>query len=71
MVTPFPPPSTEMKRSICPFNVSLTSVRVCWSEERAAATLEIRDRIVYKDEEETKVSNDWSLAFGLSLVLGG
>ena len=35
------------------------------------ATLEIRDRVVYKDEEETKVSNDWSLAIGLSLVLGG
>ena len=35
------------------------------------ATLEIRDRIIYIDEEETKVSNDWSLAFGLSLVLGG
>ncbi|HJU87367.1 MAG TPA: outer membrane beta-barrel protein [Gemmatimonadota bacterium] len=35
------------------------------------ATLEVRDRIVYKDEEETKVSNDWSLGIGLSLVLGG
>jgi opacity protein-like surface antigen len=35
------------------------------------ATLEIRDRIIYIDEEETKVSNDWSLAIGLSLVLGG
>jgi opacity protein-like surface antigen len=35
------------------------------------ATLEIRDRIIYIDEEETKVSNDWSIAFGLSLVLGG
>ena len=35
------------------------------------ATLEIRDRIVYIDEEETKVSNDWSLALGLSVLLGG
>jgi opacity protein-like surface antigen len=35
------------------------------------ATLEARDRIVYIDEDETKVSNDWSLAIGLSLVLGG
>lgn len=35
------------------------------------ATLEIRDRIVYIDEEETKVSNDWSAAIGLSIVLGG
>jgi opacity protein-like surface antigen len=35
------------------------------------ATVEIRDRIVYSDDEETKVSNDWSVAFGLSLLLGG
>jgi len=34
------------------------------------ATLEIRDRIIYSDEEETKVSNDWSIAFGLSVLLG-
>jgi opacity protein-like surface antigen len=35
------------------------------------ATLEIRDRIIYSKEEETKVSNDWSIALGLSLLLGG
>lgn len=35
------------------------------------ATLELRDRIIYADEEETKVSNDWSIALGLSLLLGG
>lgn len=35
------------------------------------ANLEIRDRVVYVDEEETKVSNDWSISLGLSLVLGG
>ena len=35
------------------------------------ATVEIRDRIVYSDDEETKVSNDWSIALGLSLLLGG
>ena len=36
------------------------------------ANLEIRDRVVYvDDEEETKVSNDWSISLGLSLVLGG
>ena len=35
------------------------------------ATLEIRDRIVYSDDEETKVSNDWSVALGLSLLIGG
>jgi opacity protein-like surface antigen len=35
------------------------------------ATLEIRDRIIYIDEEETKVSNDWSIAIGFSIVLGG
>jgi opacity protein-like surface antigen len=35
------------------------------------ATLEIRDRIVYSDDEETKVSNDWSIALGLSVLLGG
>jgi opacity protein-like surface antigen len=35
------------------------------------ATFDIRDRIVYSDDEETKVSNDWSVAFGLSLLLGG
>lgn len=34
-------------------------------------TLEARDRIVYIDDEETKVSNDWSVAVGLSLILGG
>lgn len=34
-------------------------------------TLEVRDRIVYSDDEETKVSNDWSVAVGLSLILGG
>lgn len=35
------------------------------------ANMEFRDRIVYVDEEETKVSNDWSISLGLSLVLGG
>jgi len=35
------------------------------------ATLEIRDRIIYSKDEETKVSNDWSIALGLSLLLGG
>ena len=35
------------------------------------ANLEFRDRVVYIDEDETKVSNDWSISFGLSLVLGG
>lgn len=35
------------------------------------ATLEIRDRVIYIDEDETKVSNDWSLAVGLSVLLGG
>jgi opacity protein-like surface antigen len=50
-------------------------VGVRWLNDKEDAswgtTLEIRDRVVYKDEEETKVSNDWSLAIGLSLVLGG
>jgi hypothetical protein len=35
------------------------------------ANLEIRDRVVYVDEEDTKVSNDWSISLGLSLILGG
>lgn len=35
------------------------------------ANMEFRDRIVYVDEEETKVSNDWSISLGLSLILGG
>ena len=39
------------------------------------ATLEFRDRIVVFDEEEqdndTKVSNDWTIGLGLSLILGG
>ena len=35
------------------------------------ANMEFRDRVVYIDEEETKVSNDWSISLGLSLVLGG
>jgi len=50
-------------------------VGVRWLNRKAdpswGATLEVRDRIVYADDEETKVSNDWSLAFGLSLILGG
>lgn len=35
------------------------------------ATFETRDRIVYSKAEETKVSNDWSIAFGLSVLIGG
>jgi hypothetical protein len=35
------------------------------------ATLEARDRVIYRDDEDTKVSSDWSIAFGLSVVLGG
>ena len=35
------------------------------------ANFEFRDRVVYIDEDETKVSNDWSISLGLSLVLGG
>lgn len=50
-------------------------VGVRWLSRKAhpswGATLEIRDRIVYTDDEETKVSNDWSVALGLSLLLGG
>lgn len=50
-------------------------VGVRWLNDKAdpswGATLEIRDRVIYVDEEETKVSNDWSISLGLSLVLGG
>lgn len=39
------------------------------------ATLEFRDRIIYADAEEaaddTKVSNDWTISLGLSVILGG
>jgi hypothetical protein len=35
------------------------------------ATLEVRTPIVYSNDEETKVSNDWFFALGLSLLLGG
>jgi hypothetical protein len=50
-------------------------VGVRWLNRKAdpswGATLEVRDRVIYVDEEETKVSNDWSISLGLSLVLGG
>ena len=50
-------------------------VGVRWLNEKAdpswGATLEVRDRVIYVDEEETKVSNDWSISLGLSLLLGG
>lgn len=50
-------------------------VGVRWLNQKAdpswGATLEVRDRVIYVDEEETKVSNDWSISLGLSLVLGG
>lgn len=50
-------------------------VGVRWVNDKAdpswGATLEVRDRVIYVDEEETKVSNDWSISLGLSLLLGG
>jgi hypothetical protein len=50
-------------------------IGVRWVNDKAdpdwGATFEARDRIVYRDEQDTKVSNDWSIALGLSLLIGG